>query len=62
MDRYDSATSMAQDMERFLNEEPVSARPGGTLYRAGKFVRRQRPLLGAAAIALCALLLESDAE
>ncbi len=57
IDRYDSATSLAQDIERFLNDEPVSVRPGGTLYRAGKFMKRHRPFLAAAAIALCALLL-----
>ena len=41
-ERYASADAFAQDLERFLAHQPVSARPDSLAYRAGKFVRRHR--------------------
>ena len=55
--RYETAAAMADDLRRWLNHEPVSARPNGWGYRAVKFVRRYRAgvalagLVGAALIA-----------
>jgi len=40
--RYGSASELADDLERFLSHEPVSAGPPGARYRVGKFVRRHR--------------------
>jgi serine/threonine protein kinase len=40
--RYESASALAQDIERFTNNEPVSARPPTPAYRLRKFVRRNR--------------------
>ncbi|MBI2927181.1 MAG: serine/threonine protein kinase [Verrucomicrobia bacterium] len=40
--RYDTTNALAQDLERHLKHEPVSASPPSTLYRARKFVRRHR--------------------
>jgi eukaryotic-like serine/threonine-protein kinase len=54
--RYDSAIGMANDVERFLNHEPVSAGPPPTRYRFGKFVRRNRGRVVAAALVLLALV------
>jgi hypothetical protein len=48
-DRYASARDLADDLHRFLIGEPVRARPPSLLYRSGKFVRRHKPLVGAAA-------------
>ena len=49
--RYESANGFARDVERFLQNEPVSARPPSRVYRAAKFVRRnQAPVVTAAAI------------
>ena len=55
--RYETASAFALDVERHLNHEPVLASPPGRLYKLGKFVRRNRgPVLAAAAV-LVALLL-----
>ncbi len=53
--RYESASSLAQDLERHLNNEPVEAGPPSTLYRLHKLVRRNR-LAFAAAAAIAVLL------
>jgi WD40 repeat protein/serine/threonine protein kinase len=47
--RYDSASSLAADIERYLNDEPVHACPPSATYRIGKFVRRHKASLAAAA-------------
>jgi tetratricopeptide (TPR) repeat protein len=50
-ERYASVQALAQDIERHLADEPVSAGPPGAAYRLRKFVRRNRPLvIGAAAV------------
>ena len=55
--RYATANALAMDIERYLHEETVLARPPSQLYRLQKLVRRNRMvfLFGAAAVA--ALLL-----
>lgn len=40
--RYDSAAALADDLGRFLKDEPVSAKPPSTSYLVAKFVRRHR--------------------
>jgi WD40 repeat protein/tRNA A-37 threonylcarbamoyl transferase component Bud32 len=56
--RYPSAAALADDLERFLNHEPIAARPVGRVRRAVKWARR-RPALAAllAVSALAALTL-----
>ncbi|HWW95710.1 MAG TPA: serine/threonine-protein kinase [Vicinamibacteria bacterium] len=39
-ERYASVTVLADDLRRYLNHEPISARPDTLAYRAAKFVRR----------------------
>lgn len=53
--RYGSPSEMAADIERYLQHQPVVARPPSALYKAGKFVRRHAVGVGVAA-ALAALL------
>lgn len=49
--RYDSAANLAEDIRRFLNDEPITARPPSTAYQLQKFARRHRALvLGIAAV------------
>jgi serine/threonine protein kinase/lipopolysaccharide biosynthesis regulator YciM len=55
--RYASAVGLADDLERFLNHEPVSAGPPTTAYRLRKFVRRNRARVAAAGLVLLALVL-----
>lgn len=53
--RYNSAAQLSDDLERFLNEEPVSARRGTVLYRAEKLLQRYRlpfAMLGLLIVAL----------
>lgn len=40
--RYDSATALAADLQRYAEDEPVTAGPPSGWYRFGKFVRRHR--------------------
>lgn len=47
--RYPSARALADDIARFLANEPVTARPDSVAYRLHKFVRRNRLGVGAAA-------------
>ena len=44
-DRYASVDDFARDLRAALQHRPVSARAGTLLYRAGRFLRRQRLLL-----------------
>src|SRR5262245_61297961 len=43
--RYESAGALAADVERYLTDEPVEARPPTAWYRLGKFARRNRAAL-----------------
>jgi serine/threonine-protein kinase len=54
-ERYASVTALADDLRRYLNHEPISARPDTLAYRASKFVRRHRVSVAAAASALVGL-------
>ncbi len=54
--RYDSAIGLANDVERFLNHEPVSAGPPTAAYRLQKFVRRNRVQVVAASLVLLAMV------
>ncbi len=55
--RYDTASSFAADIGRFLRNEPVQAAPPGATYRTRKLIRRNRVAFSAAAAILCALVL-----
>jgi tetratricopeptide (TPR) repeat protein len=54
--RYETANSLARDIQRYLADEPVEARPPSFGYRAGKFLRRNRGPVAAAGLVLVALL------
>jgi eukaryotic-like serine/threonine-protein kinase len=54
-ERYASAEAMADDLRRYLDRQPVRARPDSLAYRARKFVARNRVVLGAATVAVAAL-------
>jgi non-specific serine/threonine protein kinase/serine/threonine-protein kinase len=55
--RYATVADLAADLNRYLNDQPVEARPPSVGYRAGKFVRRHRVTVFAAALVLVALVL-----
>ncbi len=50
------SAAFADDLQRYLDHEPVSARADSLAYRATKFVRRYRLAVGAASVTLLALL------
>lgn len=50
--RYASVASFADDVTRYLEKRPVSARPNTLKYRASKFVARNRIAVAAAALIL----------
>jgi serine/threonine protein kinase len=51
-DRYASVAALADDLQRYLKHEPISARPDTVSYRAGKFIRRNRTIVAVTAAAL----------
>ncbi|HYG61063.1 MAG TPA: protein kinase [Thermoanaerobaculia bacterium] len=54
--RYDSARALAEDLDRYLEGEPVHARPASWAYRLGKKARKNKALTAVAAAATIALL------
>jgi serine/threonine protein kinase/tetratricopeptide (TPR) repeat protein len=54
--RYESASALARDLERYLTDEPVLACPPSGLYRFRKFARRNRGRLAAAGLLVVLLL------
>ena len=54
--RYETASGLARDIQRYLDDEVVEARPPSTGYRIGKFVRRHKGQVIAAGLVLLALL------
>lgn len=48
--RYSGAGALGRDLERFLAQEPVEARPWSNAYQLRKFASRHRILIGAGAL------------
>jgi eukaryotic-like serine/threonine-protein kinase len=51
-DRYATASELAEDVKRWLNDQPVSCFAEPLLVKAGRFARRNRTLVTSAAAAL----------
>ncbi len=54
--RYETANALARDVERYLADEVVEARPQSAGYRLSKFLRRNRGPVLAASLILLALV------
>jgi len=54
--RYGSASELADDLKRYLDNQPVRAQPPSLAYRMSKFVRRNRTMVGASAFVSLALV------
>ena len=54
--RYESASSLADDLRRYLAGEAVLAGPPSRIYRVSKFVRKHRVAVASAALALVGLV------
>ena len=55
-ERYAAIGALADDLRRYLNHEPITARADSLPYRASKFVRRYRLAVGTASVTLLVLL------
>jgi WD40 repeat protein/serine/threonine protein kinase len=55
--RYETASALAADVQRYLHDEPVEACPPSVLYRCRKFARRNKAVLRTAVVVGVALLL-----
>ena len=54
--RYGSAAAFRDDIGRYLNNQPVVARPPSRRYRIGKFVRRHRSAIAGAVVVAASLI------
>ena len=54
--RYGSAAELAADIRRYLEDEPIVARPPATTYQLQKFARRHRALVSGVAAVFVALI------
>jgi WD40 repeat protein/serine/threonine protein kinase len=55
--RYETANGLGMDVRRYLDQEPVVARPPTTAYRIQKFVRRNRLMVVGAGLVTSALVI-----
>jgi tetratricopeptide (TPR) repeat protein/predicted Ser/Thr protein kinase len=54
--RYQSASDFGSDVRRFLNDEPIVARPATTMYQLRKFARRNKGLVSGVVATFVALV------
>ena len=54
--RYETASGLAREIERYLHDDPVEARPHSAGYRLSKFVKRHKVQTLAAGMVLAALV------
>ena len=55
-ERYSSVAAFADDLERYLRNDPIKARPDTLRYRTGKFVRRNWVAVTLSALAIIAII------
>jgi len=55
--RYPSAQAFADDVRRYLNYEPIAARPATTVYQLKKFAKRNKAVVWSAAIIAATLVI-----
>ncbi|HXC99407.1 MAG TPA: protein kinase [Verrucomicrobiae bacterium] len=55
--RYETANGLAMDIQRYLTNEPIIARPPSTIYRFQKLVRRNKTIVTAVGAGLAALVI-----
>ncbi|MBN2163120.1 MAG: serine/threonine protein kinase [Pontiellaceae bacterium] len=58
--RYQSAGGLAEDLQRYLDHEPVIARPPSRLYRMKKLVRRNKVMFASVTVVIVVLIINSS--
>jgi len=56
VERYPTVSAFADDLRRYLNDEPISARADAVAYRAVKFARRNRTAVALTSLLVVALI------
>lgn len=56
-ERYRTVAALGEDLQRYLNKQPVTARADSISYRFGRFVARNRAAVSAAAVVALAIIL-----
>jgi tetratricopeptide (TPR) repeat protein len=54
--RYASAVDLGADIQRYLDDQPIMARPPSAVYQLGKFARRHRGLMAGVAAVFVVLI------
>lgn len=54
--RYQTANGLAMDVQRYLNNEPIIARPPSQLYRLQKLIRRNKVVFGSGLVVAATLI------
>lgn len=54
--RYGTASSFAEDIQRFLNHEPIQARPAGVVLRLTRWMQRNMAVAGAVSLLFVVLV------
>lgn len=54
--RYETAADLARDVQRYLDQQPVVARPPSSWYRFSRFVRRNRTMFTATVLVVAVLI------
>lgn len=57
--RYESASELADDLNRFLNEQPIKARPPSQWYQLKKFARRNKAVIVTVSLIAAAMIVGS---
>ncbi|MEO6281286.1 serine/threonine-protein kinase [Roseateles sp.] len=55
-ERYAGASALAEDVRRYLDHRPITARPDSLAYRSAKFARRYRLQLAALGLVMASLI------
>ncbi len=56
-ERYSTVAALGEDLQRYLNMQPVSARPDSIAYRFGRLVARNRAVVSAITVVALAIIL-----
>ncbi len=59
VDRYSSAAALAEDLDRFCNDQPIAARRPSTLQKFRRWTAKHQTITGVFAVGFCLIFLSS---